>query len=125
MSNDKPKILIVDDEIDICLLLYEILKYDYDVEYQQTITDAKVALENYSPNLMLLDLDLTDGSGFDLLAYIKTNKEVKDLHEPDVIIVSAHKGKFDVQKADEYGVHSFMEKPIELEALKQAVAELV
>jgi two-component system OmpR family response regulator len=66
------KILVVEDEGDICLLL-ELLLADRrtTIDHVHTLTDAKVYIEREQPTLVLLDNRLPDGLGIDFISYLK------------------------------------------------------
>ena len=66
------RILVVEDEGDICLLL-ELLLVDRRtvVDHVHTLTDAKEFIEREQPTLVLLDHRLPDGFGIDFIGYLK------------------------------------------------------
>jgi len=66
------KILVVEDEGDICLLL-ELLLVDRRtvVDHVHNLTDAKEFIEREQPTLVLLDNRLPDGLGIDFIGYLK------------------------------------------------------
>ncbi|MBI1184410.1 response regulator [bacterium] len=123
MSINEPKMLIVDDELDICLLLKDIFKNEFDVNYAQSIAEAKKFLHSHSFKILLLDLDLPDGSGFDLLDHFEDGYKL--VEKPKVMIISAHKGSLEMLKAERYGVESFIEKPLDVGDVKNTVAQLI
>src|SRR3954469_8148674 len=68
------KILIIDDEGDICFLLNVILKgKQTELEHVNTLSQAKVFLREQEPSLVFLDNSLPDGRGLDFIEYIKMN----------------------------------------------------
>ena len=64
MSFDK-KVLIIDDETDLCLLLkdYFTRKHYNDFVYH-TLNEGKVALKDIHPDILFLDNNLPDGVGW-------------------------------------------------------------
>lgn len=112
-------ILIVDDEEDIRALLTEIFKNKYRVISCGTLADAQAIVTNNKVDVVLLDLDLPDGSGFDLMR----QNEMQFDHK-SVLIISAHKGIEQKRQADELGVGHFFEKPVDLSTLTQTVEQL-
>lgn len=66
------KILVVEDEGDICLLL-ELLLADRKkvIDHVHNLTDAKAFIEREQPMLVLLDNRLPDGLGIDFIGYLK------------------------------------------------------
>ena len=57
--------LIIDDELDICMLLSNILRQQsFKTNYALNLHDAQEQLNENAPDIVLLDLNLPDGSGF-------------------------------------------------------------
>ncbi len=62
---DGRKILIIDDEEDLCLLLKEyFLRKNYDVVISHTLQAGKGILKEYKPDILFLDNNLPDGIGW-------------------------------------------------------------
>jgi DNA-binding response OmpR family regulator len=109
------KILIVEDEPDMCLLL-NILLADKKVElhHVQAIADAQYYLEANNPDIIILDNKLPDGYGIDIIPYFKkTNPGCK------IIMVSGLPAAKDV--ALENGADAFLEKPLTRRQLVDSV----
>ena len=71
---DTNKVLIVDDELDICYLLSGMLKQrNFLTGFVNTLSDAVIALQNDPPGILFLDNHLPDGFGLDFIPYIKKN----------------------------------------------------
>src|SRR3954467_12186396 len=79
MTTPKPiqqtkKILIVEDEADICLLLNIILKEDeVEIEHVKSLANAKEFLQKEQPSVILLDHKLPDGKGLEFVEYLRVN----------------------------------------------------
>ncbi len=114
MSSAAGKILIVDDDRFVRMALGEALRsWDYDVLEADSIKSASQTFEDEEPPIVLLDIDLPDGSGIDLLTRIKNEK-------PDTIVVMIT-GNVDVENsvaALRGGAHDFIGKPVRLEELR-------
>jgi DNA-binding response OmpR family regulator len=62
---DNKRILIIEDEIDLCLLLKDYFqRRNYDVSVAHTLNDGKALLNSASPNILFLDNNLPDGTGW-------------------------------------------------------------
>lgn len=101
-------ILIVDDEKILLENLYDFLKNKgfKKVYTAKNLKESRFKLENFKIDLLVLDLMLADGSGFDLL------KELRKSSDIPVIILSALDGIDDRKegfknKADDYLVKPF------------------
>ena len=115
-----PKILIVDDELEMCLSLAELLESrGYDSEYATGTRDAEAHLNRERFDLILLDIRMPDGNGVDFLNVVKN----RDRSIP-VIMVSAYASVENVVRAMKYGAVNFYSKPIDLPALLDEISRL-
>ena len=109
----RSKILIVDDEMAICVSLRYTLSKEYDVTTVTTAEDAFRALEEDSFHLVLLDVYLGEQDGIEVL------KRIKELYpEMIVIVMTAHGSIRSSVAAMQSGAFTYMTKPIDLEELK-------
>jgi two-component system response regulator AtoC len=114
------KILIVDDELEMCLSLAELLETrGFKAEYATGTRDANLSLEREKYDLILLDIRMPDGNGVDFLNVIKS----RDRSIP-VIMVSAFASVENVVKAMKYGAVNFYSKPIDMPALLEEVERI-
>src|ERR1700743_653208 len=66
------KVLVVEDEGDIALLLELLLdSAKMTVDHARNLSDARDFLEKEQPDLILLDNRLPDGLGIDFISYVK------------------------------------------------------
>lgn len=99
--------LIVDDEEDIGLMVSVFLrKAGIEAVYLNRITPALTVIESKDFDYYFLDLNLPDGTGFDLIPSIKLRNE-----DARIIIISAYDGHTETSKAEEFGVKAFIKKP--------------
>jgi DNA-binding NtrC family response regulator len=111
-------ILVVDDEHGIRDLLFEILNDEgHQVELAENAAQARVARLRASPDLVLLDIWMPDTDGVSLL---KEWSGSGQLTMP-VIMMSGHATIETAVEATKLGALSFLEKPITLQKLMQAV----
>lgn len=107
-------VLVVDDEPDIRSLLQEILEDEgYDVSVADTASAAQRAVEEHSPDLVLLDIWMPDMDGVSLL---KSWKLGGSLAFP-VIMISGHGTVETAVEATRHGAVDFIEKPLSLAKL--------
>lgn len=115
------KVLIVDDELDICYLLSGILKQKkLRTNYVNTLSDAEVALRNDPPSLLFLDNYLPDGLGIDFIEFVKKNYK-----ETRIVMITAHDGEEERKKAYSHGVDFFIAKPFTRELINNLVDRLM
>lgn len=68
-----PKILLLEDEVNVGSTVKDRLEMEgYEVHWAKSLAEAKTILEISSISLALLDVQLPDGSGFDLGRVIRT-----------------------------------------------------
>jgi DNA-binding response OmpR family regulator len=111
------KALIIDDEKDICLLLRNILEnLGINAKYALSLKEAKNLAGSFFPDIVLLDLHLPDGSGFEIIAYFRLlNPRVR------VIIQTAYDEEEYKEKARSQGVEHFLIKPVKVPILRNAL----
>lgn len=80
-----PRILHVEDDEDLHRVVQQLLQGQCEVVWAADIQASRQALREQSFDLVLLDLELADGSGFELLELIE-----QCLQPPRVIVFSAH-----------------------------------
>ena len=114
MSNQSPRILVVDDEPDIRHLVSEILEDEgYQVSRAENATEAKLLKNSTQPHLILLDIWMPDTDGITLL------KEwlAEDKMLCPVIMMSGHGSVEAAVEATRLGAYDFLEKPLSLAKL--------
>ena len=113
---NKKKVLIVEDEGDMCLLLNIILTdEDTQLDHVKNLAAAATYLQSHQPDLVLLDNKLPDGFGVDFI------KIVKKLSPSSRIIMLTG---FDPSAGDvaiENGADLFLTKPFTREQLQTSV----
>jgi len=107
-------VLVVDDDRFVRMALTEALKtWGYSVVEAGRVDEAKKAFAEHEPAIVLLDIDLPDGSGLDVLTQIKAES-------PDTVVVMIT-GSLDVPNtvaALRGGAHDFIGKPVRMEELR-------
>ncbi|KPA09083.1 chemotaxis protein CheY [Candidatus Magnetomorum sp. HK-1] len=112
-SDSKSIILVVDDEPLNLKILIEILKTNNHIV--RTAVDGKRALkniENSAPDLILLDIEMPDMSGYEVCEALKKNENTKKI---PVIFISSLNELIDKVKAFNVGAIDYITKPFEAE----------
>ncbi len=111
------KILIVEDDLDICEILRTTLEADkHLVSEANTLREAKQKVEDYEYDCILLDVMLPDGSGLDLLSYIK------DLgRKENILILSAKDSVEDRVNGLNLGADDYLPKPFHIAELRARI----
>jgi len=114
------KVLIVEDEGDMCLLLNILLSgKEMELDHVKTLSAAQAYLEQTPPSVILLDNRLPDGFGVDFIPFIK-----KHCPSTKVIMISGFDGAAR-DLALENGADTFLEKPFTKDALYQSIKDLL
>ncbi|BCJ87643.1 response regulator [Effusibacillus dendaii] len=112
------KILIVDDQYGIRMLLNEVLeKEGYEVHQAPNGQTALQIVKDYKPDLVLLDMKIPGMDGLEILRHIrKTEAELK------VIMMTAY-GELDlIKEAMALGALTHFTKPFDIDELKKTVS---
>jgi len=119
------KILVVDDEEDILLMVQRVLeKNDYTVVTASTGTEALLKIRDEAPDLILLDAMLPEIHGFEICQKVKASKRFANT--PIIIVSAIYKGwRFKQDVSELYGADGYVEKPFKLPALLKEVDKLL
>ena len=113
-------ILVVDDELGIRDLLFEILNDEgHHVELAENAAEARAARQRARPDLVLLDIWMPDTDGVTLLK----EWSAAGLLSMPVIMMSGHATIDTAVDATRIGAFAFLEKPITLQKLLKAVEQ--
>lgn len=115
------KILVIDDEIEICLILDKFLtKKGFEVVTAHTGNDGLAKLKNNTFDLIISDFRLPDFTGLDLL------KEIKAIRQGNKVIIIT--GYSDIRMAVEvikYGAIDYITKPLYPEELLSLINQSI
>ncbi len=117
----RKKILVVDDEKEILLLISKVLT----AEGHQIITTARgleaiKKVQSEKLDLVILDAMLPEIHGFDICRQIKEDDNYK--HLPVIMISAIYRGwRYAKDLKESYGVDDFIEKPFNIEKLVKTV----
>jgi DNA-binding NtrC family response regulator len=117
----KLKVLIIDDEKDICYLLGGMLEFkNLDARFVYSIREARQALNTDKPAVIFLDNHLPDGSGMTFI------EEIKEKY-PDtkIIMISAYDTTNDKRRAAIEGVNQFIGKPFTKDMIYETLEKIL
>ncbi len=118
---NKKRILVVDDETNMCEALFDVLEQEgFRVTTASNRDEALGSLSNIDFDLVLLDIRLRGGDGIDLIQAIR---EIK----PDVaiIIMTGYPSLESAIEATRLGVSDYLLKPISVESLKASIENVL
>lgn len=106
------KILLVEDDEALALgVEYTLKEEGYDTHRVSTIKDGKAVIDSNYYDLILLDINLPDGSGYDLCKYIKTSKDIP------IIFLTALDEEVNVVLGLDLGGDDYITKPFRVREL--------
>lgn len=106
-----PKILVVEDDIIIAFgLIYALEKEGYSVIHREGIDEANKVLEDNVFDLAILDMQLPDGTGFDLRGKLKSKSTA-------IIFLTVVDDENKIVQAFENGADDYITKPFRIREL--------
>lgn len=121
----KRKILIVDDEVDLTMLVKLNLEKTgrYEVRAENRARQALAAGREFKPDLLLLDVMMPDLDGGDVLAQFKDDSNLRNV---PVVFLTATVLKEDLAKqGGTIGGHPFIPKPFRAEVLLEKIEKML
>lgn len=116
MSQVRQRILIIDDDPEIVSGLAALLEDAWEVRTATTGKQAIVAFGEFSPDVVLLDVQLPDMSGIELLHQFKMYSEAV------AVIMMSGVGTFErVVESMKLGAETFLQKPFDYDTLSLAL----
>ncbi len=115
------RILVVEDHLDSATILTRLLQRSgYSVCTAGTVQDALAAAGEDVPfELVISDLGLPDGTGYDLM------RQLRERHPLPGIALSGYAQSENVRRAIDAGFSRHLTKPIDFEKLKRVIDELL
>lgn len=107
------KVLIVDDEADICFLFGRILRRrNLNTGFASNLAEATRSMQDEAPSVIFLDNCLPDGLGMDFIPFIKQNYP-----QTMVVMITANDSIVDKRKAIRQGADDFLGKPLSIKLI--------
>src|SRR3989338_7058087 len=111
------KLLIVDDEEDVREFAKRFfMKRQIDVMTAKCGKEALVIIAKEKPDLVLLDVQMEETSGLEVLKSLRMSK-----NDVKVIMVTGTEDEETVNEANNWGVRGYIHKPLVLEELEKIV----
>jgi len=111
------KILVVDDDRDLCDLIHEILSDEgYDVSKTYDGEDALKKLKEFDFDLLIIDHKLKGMTGISVIKQLMNMKT-----PPKILMISAYGTAETKEQASKNGVFEFIDKPFEINKLTESV----
>ncbi len=109
---DRKKILVIDDDEDICFLVQNLLHDEFEVDYSINGPDGLEKLKTGNFDLVLLDIMMPGMNGYEVMNEIQ--KEIPDVQ---IIFLSAKDSTSDLIIGFKKGAVRYITKPVDTEEL--------
>jgi len=118
----KKKILIVEDDLDIRIMMEYILREDYDLILCEDGRSGIDKAVEERPDLILLDIYMPGISGLEVCKVVRDNSEIS---ETPIILLTAGALKEEVSEGYAIGADDYIFKPFEPEELIERIERLL
>jgi len=119
MSEQKPVILIVEDDLDIADMLNAYFKVqEYEVMTVNWGEDGVRACQNTPPDLVILDIRLPDIDGFEVARRLRANRKTQDI---PIIFLTERRERLDRLRGLELRAEDYITKPFDIQELRLKV----
>ena len=109
--NSQPTILVVDDSVTVRKVTSRFLeRQGYNVALAKDGIDAIEILQEMTPDLMLLDIEMPRMDGFEVAVQVRHNSRLKDI---PIIMITSRTGEKHRERAFDIGVNDYMGKPFQ------------
>lgn len=117
-SGPKYRVLVIDDEDDIRLLLRTTLAMKHTVETAENGMDALDKIDDFNPDFVLSDINMPMMNGLETIEAIRRHPRFRDI---PVFFLTGEKDQNLPKKAFSLGANLFLRKPIEPQQLLKTV----
>jgi len=118
------KILVVDDDkVFLRLVEYDLSKNGFDVI---TAPDGEMGIllaKTQKPDLILLDINMPDIEGGDVVTILEDNPQTQDI--PIIFVTALLTKQEEIRRQNMMGKHSFFSKPYKLERLLEEIDKFI
>jgi two-component system response regulator AtoC len=115
----KQRLLIVDDDENVVAGLHALLADEWEVKTAMTAREARSVFADFSPDVVLLDMNLPDGNGVDVLHDLKMYSEAVS-----VIMMSGVGTVDSVVESMKLGAETFLQKPFDYSLLSLTLEQV-
>lgn len=124
LDNGKRRVLVVDDDESLVELICDQIERDsrFDVRSVNNGFDAGMAVKEFRPDLVVLDVMLPDINGKEVCQRVRSEKS---LAKTKIICISGMVEDDKVQELHEAGANDFMRKPFDLDTLLERICRLL
>ena len=115
--------LVVDDDPDFCVLLGEMLKWrGFEVSVAYSASDALSAMGQVHPEIILVDIQMPEVDGLELIRKIRSDKSFANTH---IIVITATAVRDMLLASREAGADYFLTKPLTYFELDSTIGKVM
>jgi chemosensory pili system protein ChpA (sensor histidine kinase/response regulator) len=119
----KTTVMVVDDSITIRKVTERMLtRYGIEVILAKDGVDATNQLQDFVPDLMLLDIEMPRMDGFEVASFVRNDERMKEL---PIIMITSRTGSKHKEKAMKIGVNRYLGKPFQEDDLVSNINEIL
>ncbi|WP_179318304.1 response regulator [Winogradskyella helgolandensis] len=116
------KILAIDDQQLVLLPLEKrLLELGYDVKIETNATKGIELYETFSPDLVIVDINMPGVTGLDVVKHIRASKNP----ETPIMVLSGNTQDDIITEGFELGINDYMKKPLSLNEISARVKRLI
>ncbi|MCM1125589.1 MAG: diguanylate cyclase [Lachnospiraceae bacterium] len=116
------QILMVDDVTTNLKCAVEVLKGDYEISTAKSGRQAFLLLKEFTPDLILLDINMPEMNGYEVMEKLKDNPDTKDI---PIIFLTAETDRESEIKGLKMGAMDFIRKPFEPEIMRSRIDKIL
>lgn len=121
-SREPPSFLIVDDDVLIVHALARVLRPLGRATFTMEFDKVHVMAALTRPSLMLIDIDLPQVTGLEIVRRIRSNPDLDQMH---IFVMTAHQSESILREARSLSINEVIAKPIDTEALVSRISALL
>lgn len=117
---NRPKIMIVDDDPTNIEIVTEILEDSYEIKSVYSGEEALEEIYSFKPDIVLLDIMMPGIDGYEVCKIIRADERIKDI---TILLVSAKAMAKEMKKGFEVGADDYITKPFEHDDLELQITK--
>ena len=123
MAKDNHKLLIIEDDIDIADMLNAYFRVQgYEVLISNWGEDGILAVANFKPDLVLLDIRLPDIDGYEVAKRLRADRKTKNI---PIVFLTEKRDRADRLQGLEIGADDYITKPFDVQELRLRVRNAI
>lgn len=122
-QTSKPVVLIIDDSVTVRKVTSRLLeRQGYETQVAKDGIDALEKLQDLTPDIMLLDIEMPRMDGFEVATQVRHNSRLKQV---PIIMITSRTGEKHRERAISIGVNEYMGKPFQEQQLIDNISKLL